>query len=238
MRPRSVLVVGISHRSAPGPRLERSRSPPMAAKLGATSLRARHRSAVIATCNAEDLRLRPTGSRSVDDCPPSRERAVRSAEDLLPHLYSTTTTGRFPLFQVPRLDLWPSEGPDPRPDPEALRRTGAGTVGPPSTGCSAGLGSASVPAETASTRRRHLVSPRWTASATSPAPARRVGRGPVVGAARSPRWAATLVRRGPDVVVVNRTGPRRRRRRHGVRAASSPTRRRARGADLSHLPCD
>ncbi len=226
----SVLVVGISHRSAPVPLLERvAVDGDGAAKLLRDVAAGEHVSeaAIIATCNRLEMYADVDRFHgSVEELSVLLvERAGLSTEQLLPHLYVHYDDGAVShLFQVAAgLDsMAVGEGQILGQTREALARAQeAGTAGP-------ALNLLFQQALRVGKRAHAETSIDQAAPTLVSAALDRVGevrgrRAVVVGAGSMAGLAtATLVRRGAsDVVVVNRTPDRAGRlaREHGVRAA-------------------
>ena len=226
----SVLVVGISHRSAPVPLLERvAVDGDGAAKLLRDVAAGEHVSeaAIIATCNRLEMYADVDRFHgSVEELSVLLvERAGLSTEQLLPHLYVHYDDGAVShLFQVAAgLDsMAVGEGQILGQTREALARAQeAGTAGP-------ALNLLFQQALRVGKRAHAETAIDQAAPTLVSAALDRVGevrgrRAVVVGAGSMAGLAtATLVRRGAsDVVVVNRTSDRAGRlaREHGVRAA-------------------
>jgi glutamyl-tRNA reductase len=227
----SVLVVGISHRSAPVALLERvAVDPEGAAKLAKDVAAGEHvvEAAVIATCNRLEIYADVDRFHgSVEELSGLLvERAGRSTEALLPHLYVHYDDGAVShLFQVAAgLDsMAVGEAQILGQTRDALARgQEAGTVGPAlnvlfqqalrvgkRAHAETGIDQAAPTLVSAALDRIGDVAGRRTVV---------VGAGSIAGLA-----TATLVRRGAtDVVVVNRTPDRASRlaAEHGVRAAA------------------
>jgi glutamyl-tRNA reductase len=229
----SVLVVGISHRSAPVSLLERvAVDPEGAGKLARDVAAGDHvtEAAVIATCNRLEIYADVDRFHgSVEELSQILvERAGRATEDLLPHLYVHYDDGAVShLFQVAAgLDsMAVGEAQILGQTREALARgQEGGTVGPAlntlfqqalrvgkRAHAETGIDQAAPTLVSAALDRIGDVSGRRTVV---------VGAGSIASLA-----TATLTRRGAgQVVVVNRTADRAARlaSEHGVRAAALP----------------
>jgi glutamyl-tRNA reductase len=227
----SVLVVGISHRSAPVPLLERvAMDAEGAAKLAKDVAAGEHvtEAAVIATCNRLEIYADVDRFHgSVEELSGLLvERAGRSTEALLPHLYVHYDDGAVShLFQVAAgLDsMAVGESQILGQTRDALARgQESGTVGP-------ALNVLFQQALRVGKRAHAETGIDQAAPTLVSAALDRVGdvagrRTVVVGAGSiAARATATLVRRGAaEVVVVNRTPDRASRlaAEHGVRAAA------------------